>query len=125
MRFLIVVDDCGVYWKEYRIARDPDDAIGEAASEGAEVAEFCTRKGLAKALRGARDIARRCFDECKRVRIEKEVDPETDDEWVNVVVDVAGTVDGILEQYDHYVTEVVASLSWDERKSIHLRYNIV
>lgn len=93
--------------------------------ESEEVKIFCEEHGLLQYLQSTIDLVEECFPSIQCLFLEKEEDPESDEEWITIDITVKGDIEGILDNYDNYITMFVSEIPWPEREKIILIYNIL
>ena len=89
-----------------------------------EVEHFCQREGLLGYLEHAYELIERHFGAVDDLRVGMQPDPETGDEWVSVEITVEDA-DDLLDHYESYTREWVASVPWPERVKILLAFYVV
>jgi hypothetical protein len=90
----------------------------------ADVKRFCADDDLASLLSLSMDLAGRCFGP-ERTEVELMQDPDTNDEWVVVRIDVRGSAESVLASKKRYTAEWVAMAPWPQRHLIRLSLNVV
>jgi hypothetical protein len=88
----------------------------------ADVERVSLREGLQPYLPIALDLVRTCFRVAGEPKLEVERDPETDEEWVAVSVEVRDEGDEFFERYDRYTREFLAAIPWPQCDKISLAY---
>lgn len=76
---------------------------------------------LQKALR----LAQKTFSGLDGIVVTAEDDPETDEKWIAVSVQVKGNIQDVLDMYDTYTREYVESVPWPARDKIRLVYDLI
>ena len=76
---------------------------------------------LQKALR----LAQRTFSGLEGIVVTAEDDPETDEEWIAVLVRVKGNIHDVLDMYDTYTRGYVETVPWPARDKIRLVYDLI
>ncbi len=89
-----------------------------------QVSEFCSQKGISEYLKTALNIINESFPPVRILHLLKEQDPETEEQWLLIDITVDGSINDILEGYDHYVDQWVASAPESIRESIRLSYSV-
>jgi len=89
------------------------------------VLSFCYHQSILKYLSTAIDIIESCFPTILELFPEVEEDPETDEKWVNLDINVQGEVDEILENYNRYISLFISKVPLPKRDKIRLTYNII
>ncbi|MCK4823532.1 hypothetical protein KA005_47715, partial [bacterium] len=64
------------------------------------------------------------FTSLQDFNLSPEKDLETGEEWLLLDVNVKGNIEKILDQYDYYTNNWIASVPWPIRDKIRLSYNI-
>ena len=90
-----------------------------------EVIDFCYKYSLLHQLQVALRLAANSFSNLKNINIVVEHDPEVDDEWLTITIQVSGEVGEVLDMYDDYAGKVIDSIPWPVREKIRLIYDIV
>jgi len=90
-----------------------------------DVLAFCSKSNLAPYLDLALQLARECFDPVRRLNLEIEFDPDTDEERVIVEVGIEMPVNEVLERNSEYTSQWVAQAPLEARQKIRLLYNIL
>ena len=88
------------------------------------VREFCSQKGISEYLKTTLNIINESFPPVRELRLLKEQDPETEEQWLSIDITVDGSIEDILEGYDHYVDQWVASAPESVRENIRLSYSV-
>jgi len=65
------------------------------------------------------------FSNVSMVDVQKEQDPETEEEWIVIEATVDEEIEQVLDEYDNYTTEWVSVAPWPERERIRFSYNII
>jgi hypothetical protein len=89
-----------------------------------EVSEFCSQKGISEYLETTLKIIKESFPPVRGLHLLKEQDPEAEEQWLLIDITVDGSIDDILEGYDHYVDQWVKSVPESVRKNIRLSYSV-
>ena len=90
-----------------------------------DVLAFCSDKGLTPYLLISLRLAQECFSPIRRLQVELELDPDTDEPRVIVEVGVDLPVDEVLRQNAAYSRQWVAKAPLDVGQKIRLLYNIL
>jgi hypothetical protein len=90
----------------------------------ADVLAFCQRKGLTQDVKTAVELAKQSFRSDK-LRLQIEGDPEGEEEWVVIDVDVQGTVNEVLGAYDSFKEKWLTAVATDRGRLVRLLYNII
>jgi len=64
------------------------------------------------------------FSDMQTMDVHWEQDPEVGEKWIVIKVTIEDEVDQVLDRYDQYTEEWIASTSWPERERIRFSYNI-
>jgi len=70
-------------------------------------------------------LVNKYFANAQNVDVQWEQDPETDEKWISVEVTVEDEIDRVLDNYDNYTSDWIASTPWPEREKIRFSYNIL
>lgn len=97
--------------------------FAERIELSAEADALCRKHGLATYLELAADLAKECF-EPMRVSFEFAQDPEFDDQWICMLLDVHGTVESLLAADRKFTSEWVARVPPPERFMIRYSLNV-
>ena len=84
--------------------------------------DFSEKHGLRKHLQTAIRLIDDCFEGSTFKRMKLGHDPETDEEWLIVEWRVRGSIEEILDSYDHYTDMWISSVPWPEREKIRFSY---
>jgi hypothetical protein len=97
-----------------------------AVSEADGILSFCKTHEIVNEVKIAVNLAEKCFrTQPANVHLEVDVDPETDDTKIVIVVRVHNrTVQDILAAYDDYVNQAVKSLPRSKSGFIRLSYDV-
>ncbi len=90
-----------------------------------EVLRFCSRWQIFTDFQRALRLAQQSFADLKNLDVKVEGDPESEDEWVVVSVQVHGEISNVLDMYDTYAKGLVRVVPWPARDRIRLIYDIV
>jgi hypothetical protein len=90
-----------------------------------EVRALCERHRLSGYLQRALRLARQAFLDLRNIEVIAEADPETEDEWVAIVVQIHGEVRTVLDMYDDYTRKLVDTIPWPARDKIRLIYDLI
>ena len=90
-----------------------------------EEKEFCNRNGIRQYIPVASELIKRHFSNIQRIDSEILHDPDTEEQWLVINVQVKGEIEDILNMYDKYTGEWVSSVPWPEREKICLSYIII
>jgi hypothetical protein len=86
---------------------------------------FCLTHGILDYVEKAEAIIGRNFRDDCHVYTEIMKDPDIDEEWLVINVEVQGSVEEVLDMYDKATEEWVAEIPWPERDKLVLSYTIV
>ena len=89
-----------------------------------QVSEFCSQKGISEYLETTLKIIKENFPPVRGLHLLKEQDPEVEEQWLLIDITVDGSIDNILEGYDHYIDQWVKSVPEPVRKNIRLSYSV-
>ena len=90
-----------------------------------KVLPFCTTEGILNYVSVATEIIEQSFQQIDKIGMAVEEDPETGERWLLLAIRVYGEVGEILEQYERYTEQWVASVPWPERDKIRLSFDII
>ena len=90
-----------------------------------EARGFCVQEGILQYAEVAIGLVQHHFESIQNLALQLQEDPETGEKWAAVDVTIRGELDEILDAYDRYTGQWVASAPWPERDKIRLSYNIV
>lgn len=90
-----------------------------------EVLSFCSRWQICNHFQRALRLAQHSFLDLKSIEVEIENDPESEDEWIVIVVQVHGEIDKVLDMYDTYTRKFVQMVPWPALDKIRLIYDFV
>jgi hypothetical protein len=80
---------------------------------------------LIQYLAFAEDLIRKHFPSVDRISSSIEYNPETNDKWVSIDVEVTGDMNQVIEWEGSFVKEWVASVPYPERNKIRLSCDII
>ena len=90
-----------------------------------DISDFCLKNNLLNYLRIAVDLIKDSFSKHKNISFSLEGDPETDEEWISLNIDVEGDIESIFEEYQNYNKNVIKNIPWPERDLIRLNYHLI
>lgn len=105
-----------------RAEREGSEHKGLVLSE--EVLEFCSKHRLFAYLQNTVKLVHKCFSSVVELAVEKECDPESDNEWLVVTARLHGQVEGVLRQYDTYTRYFIDTVPWPQRNKIRFNYDL-
>lgn len=88
------------------------------------VIKFCQDRGLREALQRSIEIARETFQNIRRISVELEIDPETDNEAIVVQVSAALSVDEAVQAKGQYTRKWVGAATVEARQDMRLLLDI-
>lgn len=89
-----------------------------------EVLQFCSQHRLFGYLQLAAKLVDECFPSVVDVAVEKECDPESEDEWLLLTAQLHEQVESALSQYDTYTRHFINSVPWPQRNKIRFNYDL-
>lgn len=89
-----------------------------------EVLQFCSHHRLFGYLQLAAKLVDECFPSVVGVAVEKECDPESEDEWLLLTAQLHEQVEAALSQYDTYTRRFIESVPWPQRNRIRFNYDL-
>lgn len=90
-----------------------------------EAEAFCRRQGIRKYVNAASDLLNQCFSNVRGVDSEVLQDPDAEDQFLVIHLEVKGEIEAVLDMYDKYTEEWVSRVPWPERGKISLSYIII
>lgn len=90
-----------------------------------EVLAFCSQQKIFNHFQHALQLAQQSFLDHTDINVKVENDPESDGEWLLIVVQVHGEIEKTLEMYDAYTKGLVRAIPWPARDKIRLIYDFV
>ncbi len=90
-----------------------------------EILSFCSRWQIFNYFQRALRLAQQSFLDVTSIDVKVENDPESEDEWLLIVVQVQGEIGKVLEMYDTYTKRLVRAVPWPARDRIRLIYDFV
>lgn len=90
-----------------------------------EVLTFCSQRKIFNHFQHALQLAQQSFSDLKNITVKIDNDPESDDEWLMIVVQVHDEINKVLEMYDAYTRGLVRAVPWPARDNIRLIYDFV
>jgi hypothetical protein len=64
------------------------------------------------------------FPSAVAILVEKECDPESDDEWLLITATLSDNIETVLNQYDAYTRRFITSIPWPQRNKIRFNYDL-
>jgi hypothetical protein len=98
--------------------------LSERIALPADAEDFCRKNGLERYLEIAVELAEECF-QTLAMSLSFVEDPECDDRWITLRLDVRGTVESVVAAKKRYSSEWVSRVLWPERFMIRLSLNIL
>lgn len=89
-----------------------------------EVLEFCSEHRLFGSLQNTVKLVRECFSSVVELAVEKECDPESEDEWLLVTAELHEQIEAVLRQYDTYTRRFIDLVPWPQRNKIRFNYDL-
>jgi len=90
-----------------------------------EVLAFCSQQQIFNHFQHALRLAQQSFLDLRDINVKVENDPESDGEWLLIVVQIHGEIEKVLEMYDTYAKGLVRAVPWPARDKIRLIYDFV
>jgi hypothetical protein len=100
------------------------DKLSYYSSDPDEVRRFCLQNHILSSAEKAIEVAERCFAS-NRLSVQVEKDPESEEEWLIIDVDVRGEVKDVLAAYDTFKTEWLFLAGSYGQSLIRVLYNIL
>lgn len=88
-----------------------------------EVLAFCSRWQVFSYFQRTLRLAQRSFIDLTNIAVNVESDPESEDEWLVIVVQVHGEIGKVLDMYDGYTKKLIREVPWPARDRIRLIYD--
>jgi hypothetical protein len=85
-----------------------------------EVLSFCSRWQIFNHFQRALRLAQQSFLDITNIEVQVESDPESEDEWLMIVVQVHSEIGKVLDMYDTYTKGLVRVVPWPARDRIRL-----
>ncbi len=89
-----------------------------------EVQSFCAEHTITHHLEMALHLIEECFPYVREVSLEVVADPEIDEQWVQIGLEIPGSAESFLGDYERYTRELVCRVPWPERNKIRVSYSI-
>jgi len=89
-----------------------------------EVLRFCSHHRIFGHLQLAAKLVDLCFPSVVHVAVEKEYDPESEDEWLLLTAKLHEPVESALRQYETYTRRFVGLVPWPQRNKIRFNYDL-
>ncbi|MBZ0168457.1 hypothetical protein MELA_02722 [Candidatus Methylomirabilis lanthanidiphila] len=90
-----------------------------------EVLQFCSHHRLFGYLQLTVKLVDECFASVVSVAVEKEYDPESEDEWLLLTAQLHEQVETALRQYDIFTRRFVGAVPWPHRNKIRFNYDLI
>lgn len=86
---------------------------------------FCNSQGISQYIKVASDLVNKCFSNIRSVDSEVLQDPDAEDQFLVIHLEVKGEIAAVLDMYDKYTEEWVSRVPWPAREKISLSYIII
>jgi hypothetical protein len=103
-------------------ARIPQWLHRYAGTATGSVFAFCRHQGVLEYAKAAVDLAKQCFKPSD-LKISKEIDAETGEEWVSITVQIAEDLEAAGEAHKEYLSRWVSAVPWPERRLIRIAHD--
>lgn len=90
-----------------------------------EVLTFCAQRQIIDHFQRALRLAQQSFHDLTNIEVKVENDPESEDEWLVILVQVHGEIEQVLDMYDAYTRKLIRAIPWPSRDRIRLIYDFV
>ncbi|MBU0652031.1 MAG: hypothetical protein KKG96_04035 [Proteobacteria bacterium] len=90
-----------------------------------EAEAFCGCQGIRKYVNVASDLINQCFSNIRGVDSEVLQDPDAEDQFLVIHLEVKGEIEAVLDMYDKYTEEWVSRVPWPDRGKISLSYIVI
>jgi len=87
-----------------------------------EAEAFCKRQDIRKYVTVASDLINQRFSNIRSVESEVLQDPDAEDQFLVIHLEVKGEIEAVLDMYDRYTEEWVSRVPWPERAKICMSY---
>lgn len=104
-------------------AEEKEQRKGLVLSE--DVLKFCSQHRIFGSLQLAAKLVHDCFPSVVDVCVEKECDPESDDEWLLLTAQLEEQIEIVLKQYDNYMRCFINLVPWPQRNKIRFIYDLI
>lgn len=115
-------------WASSIDTTSPDEDL-QTLSGGVLLSEqalsYCSRHRIFQHLVRAVKLAQESFSDLCNIEVKTESDPETEDEWLAILVHVRGEVNVILDEYDAYTRKFIKAIPWLAQDRIRLIYDVI
>lgn len=92
-------------------------------SEG--VLKYCSQHHIFDFLQNTLKLVQENFSGLQRLTVERELDPDAEDDWLVLNADIESDIDKMLSQYDEYTRRYVKLVPWPKRDKIRFSYNLL
>lgn len=89
-----------------------------------EVLQFCSEHRLFGYLQNTIKLVKQFFPFVQDITVEKDQDPETDDQWLIISATLGGNLKTALSSYNNYSRMFVKTVPWRGRTKIRFNYNL-
>jgi hypothetical protein len=89
-----------------------------------DVREFCRHHDLLAELKEAITLAEECFESAD-IRVEKDVDPETGENWLLMTITVSEVPMTVGKAHGKYLERWVSAVPWPKRSLVRISYDFV
>lgn len=103
----------------------PANVQARSALLSNEVLSFCSRWQIFNYFQRALRLAQQSFLDLTNIDVKVESDPESEDEWLMIVVQVHGEIGKVLAMYDAYTRGLVRTVPWPARDRTRVIYDFV
>lgn len=110
-------------WLEQQAEQGGSERKGLVLSE--EVLQFCSHHRLFGYLQLTVELVDECFASVVSVAVEKECDPESEDEWLLLTAQLHQQVETALRQYDTFTRRFIGAVPWPHRNKIRFNYDLI
>ena len=90
-----------------------------------EVLFFCSRWQIFHMFHQALRLAQQAFHDLRSIEVQVEGDPESEEEWLVILVKLHCEIEAVLTMYDIYTKGLVRTVPWPARDKIRLVYDLV
>lgn len=87
-----------------------------------DVHQFCIEKNLLGPLSLAQEFVKRCFSGIQDLKLRLVVDPEDNNQWVEINIIVPETSNFLIE-YNNYTRLLVANIPWLKRSMLRFNFS--
>jgi hypothetical protein len=107
------------------VDREPSHPQVQSVLLSDEVLLFCSRWQIFHMFQRALRLVQQSFHDLRSIEVQVEGDPESEEEWLVILVKLHCEIEAVLSMYDIYTKGFVRTVPWPVRDKIRLVYDLV